>query len=414
MLNDTLREFLEASREAYGEGRPDYQRSLMEGRELAGNDPDAPRIESALGTNPTTTRLRDLMAHIGAPKWMQSNANERQVREEMGMGLKNTNKAIAGQLLGTIGADLTQDHSRELWWLLNAPQAVGNVVQEYSLNKVNPDLYSAEIVRDGRGDPIRKSEKDELLAIDLGLIDKESARRKKGVGIQYDKGTNEYVYNRRKYKPGHVAALSIPTGVAINAGIGLLNPLGGSGGYQAVLPSEGDASKTNNILGEIAAKYILGRTGGLLPYDEFSKVRPDVSHGEYNAYKAFKYDKALDYDITDGDVNLIPGGVLKATIDGIHGPEVQFLGRSLPVTTTAIPFATALAGTTLGAMPAIQRRFGLNPKHTIRNALMGGIAGVTGGGGMGYAIELERRRRNEASNEAAAAAYYAQTGGLNG
>jgi len=45
---------------------------------------------------------------------------------------------------------------------------------------------------------------------------------------------------------------------------------------------------------------------------------------------------------------------------------------------------------------------------------MGGIAGVIGGGGMGYAIELERRRRNEASNEAAAAAYYAQSSTLNG
>ena len=111
-------EFWDAVKEAYGEGRPDYQRGFMEGRSLAGNDPDAPRIESALGTNPTTTRLRDLMAHIGAPKWMQSNASERQVREELGMGLKKTNKGIAGQLLGTLGADLTQDHGRELWWLL--------------------------------------------------------------------------------------------------------------------------------------------------------------------------------------------------------------------------------------------------------------------------------------------------------
>ena len=48
-----------------------------------------------------------------------------------------------------------------------------------------------------------------------------------------------------------------------------------------MLPSEEDPSKTNNVLGEVAAKYILGRTGNLLPWDEFKKVRPDVSKDEY-------------------------------------------------------------------------------------------------------------------------------------
>ena len=38
-------------------------------------------------------------------------------------------------------------------------------------------------------------------------------------------------YRKRQYNPGDVASLLIPTGMAINAGIGLLNPLGGSGGY---------------------------------------------------------------------------------------------------------------------------------------------------------------------------------------
>ena len=38
----------------------------------------------------------------------------------------------------------------------------------------------------------------------------------------------------------------------------------------------------------------MGRTGNLLPYDEFSKVRPDVSKDEYGRYQAFKYDKNTD------------------------------------------------------------------------------------------------------------------------
>ena len=118
-------------------------------------------------------------------------------------------------------------------------------------------------------------------------------------------------YRKRQYNPGDVASLMIPTGVAINAGLGLLNPFGGAGGYEAALPSVEDPSKTSNVIGEVAAKYILGRTGNLLPYEEFSKHRPDVDIGEYNRYKAFKYDKELDYDISDGNANLAPFGALK-------------------------------------------------------------------------------------------------------
>ena len=54
-----------------------------------------------------------------------------------------------------------------------------------------------------------------------------------------------------------------------------------------------------------------------------------------------------------------PGRIAKFTADGIHGPEVQFLGRSLPVLTTAIPFATALAGGVAGVRTSKPIRGGL-------------------------------------------------------
>ena len=91
----------------------------------------------------------------------------------------------------------------------------------------------------------------------------------------------------------------------------------------------------------------MGRTGNLLPYDEFSQVRPDVSREEYNKYQAFKYGKDTDLNPFD-DGQILPGRVAKATTEGIHGPEIQFLGRSLPLTTAGIPFATALAGGVAG------------------------------------------------------------------
>ena len=46
--------------------------------------------------------------------------------------------------MGSLGADLTQDISRSWWWLLNAAQATGNVINETTLGLVNDDLYGAQ------------------------------------------------------------------------------------------------------------------------------------------------------------------------------------------------------------------------------------------------------------------------------
>ena len=134
-------------------------------------------------------------------------------------------------------------------------------------------------------------------------------------------------------------------------------------------------------------KYILGRTGNLLPWDEFKKVRPDVSKDEYMRYKAFKFEKEGDIDLSDGDVTL-PTGIIKYTSEGIHGPEVQFLGRSLPLATAIMPAAATIAGTTYGAR-----------KGGIRGGLVGGFGSAGVSMLTGNLIEDERRRRNAAENE---------------
>ena len=167
-----------------------------------------------------------------------------------------------------------------------------------------------------------------------------------------------------------------------------MNITGGAEGYKAAIPSDDDPTKTENVLQEVGMKYLLGRTGNLLPYDEFVKVRPDVSKDEYNRYQAFKYDKNTDIDITDGDIGVL-GGAIKATDEGIHGPELQFLGRSLPVTTGIVPFATSVAG---GAAGVATRR-------PIKHGFLGGLAGLAAGQIGGNLIEGERRRRNKEENE---------------
>ena len=386
-FQDMLKRAKAGFKDRYEEGREDYRQAYYAARELQGKDPEDARIKTTFATNPTAVMVRDL-TNTSEPIY-------RGRRAEMGMALSDDLPTRIGQVGGTIANDLTQDHSRSLWWLLNAPQASGNVINEYALSKANPDLFSHESTDIGvpvmdNGVPkvydkeqyTRENKAKYDAAVEAGLISKEGVKRK---GI----GQKDGMFTKRKYAPGDVAALAIPTGVAINAGIGLLNPLGGSGGYAAAIPSSEDPAKTENAVLEVAAKYILGKTGNLLPYEEFSKHRPDVDKGDYNRYKAFKYEKDTDLNpFDDGQVTL-PTGVAKFTMEGIHGPELQFLGRSLPATTTLVPFLGALAGGVAG----------VRTKRPIKGGVIGGMSGLIAGGATGMIAEELRRRAVSNANQ---------------
>jgi len=374
-------------KDRYEEGREDYRQAYYAAREMQGLDPEDARIKTTLATNPTQVMIRDLLG--------KSEPIYRGKRQEMGMGLSDDMPTRLGQIGGTVANDLTQDHSRGLWWLLNAPQATGNVINEFALSRAQPNLFrhdttnAAVPVMDNGAPKVyakehytRENREKYERALKQGLISKEGTKQK-GVGQK------DGMYTKRRYAPGDVAALAIPTGIAINAGIGLLNPLGGSGGYAAALPSNEDPSKTENAVLEVAAKYILGKTGNLLPYEEFSEHRSDVSRGDYNAYKAFKYDKDTDLNIFDDGQVTLPTGVAKFTMEGIHGPELQFLGRSLPATTTLVPYLGALAG---GVM-------GVRTKRPIKGGLIGGLSGLAVGTGTGLVLEEIRRRAASNANQ---------------
>jgi len=378
---------VEGFKDAYGEGREDYGIANRSGREKGRKDPSGARISTTAGTNPFSFRIREATG--------LADPNQVEARREMGMDLRGGRRHKTGQFLGTIGNDLTQDHTRSFWWLINAPQATANILNEIALKRANPELFGAKLATTGRypeGIPVmprdpKDPEKmqmnsDELeeryeTLVNSGLIDPVSGNTRKGVGVTKGK------YTRRTYNPGDVAALGIAPGAAINFGMGLMTPFGGSEGYEAAVPSAEDPTKTDNVLAEIAMKYFLGRTGNLLPYEEFRKVRPDVSKGEYNAYKAFKWDKEFDMDLSDGDFTL-PAGILKGTMDGIHGPEVQFLGRSLPLTTAMIPYAGAVAGTVSG----------IRTQTPIKSGLRRGFGGLVAGQALGHSLEALRRNRN--------------------
>lgn len=93
----------------------------------------------------------------------------------------------------------------------------------------------------------------------------------------------------------------------------------------------------------------------------------------------------------DGDFNL--GGILKGTTEGIRGPELSYLGKSMGVNDTLIPTTTAvlgsIAGAAAGRLPGIRG----NKVRTIGSLVGGGLAGLVGGQAAGGALEENRRRQ---------------------
>ena len=372
--------FFDAAREAYGEGREEWAKAFREGRKAEGLTENAPRMTEMTGAYATGIRGKELvddaLVKLGLKNLSENEIEARLIRDDLGIGAKKGLLPRAGQVAGTIGADLTQDNTRSFYWLLNAAQATGNVINESVLGSQrfgNPSLYKKDVVGN-----VKTAKKG-------GEFLDGAGKPRKGVSIG-DKG----VIEKRKFEPGHLAALGIPTGIAINTGLGLMTPFGGAEGYKAVLPDEEDPTKTSNVVGEVGLKYLMGSTGKMLPYSEFKEVRPDVSPEEYKAYQAFKYDKPF-FDVNpfdDGQMGIL-GGAVKTTDEGIHGPELQFLGRSLPVTTGIVPYLGALAGGVAG----------VRTKNPIRGGFGGGMAGLAVGQIAGSLLENERRRRNSAENQ---------------
>ena len=394
-IRNILSDFGEGFRDSYGVGREDRRNVMLRDRKLSGLTEESTKADSLMGTHPAAFRLQEITGRLRPEK--------RQALEEFDMQLKGSTARKGGQLTGDIANDLTQDTTRSVYWLLNALQATGEVINEQALSRVVPELYKKSRVQsteipftvtpDGKSPRyLNISDKDAIKEMVTAkkpmakyIDDKLTAAR----GYSFDDSGD---LQKRNYSPGMVQSLAIPTGIAINTGLGLMSPFGGAEGYKAALPSDDDPTKSSNVLGEVGLKYIMGRTGQLLPYEEFKKVRPDVSRDEYKRYQAFKYDKREDYNPTDGDLT-IGAGALKFTDEGIHGPEVQFLGRGLPVTTGIVPYTAALAGGLAGA------KYGARSKQAAIGGLLGGLGGLAAGQVGGNIIEGERRRRNSLENQ---------------
>ena len=208
------------------------------------------------------------------------------------------------QAAGVTAADVSRDGARNIWWFLNAPQAVSQIAALQA-------LHSA-------GEPIAKAE---------GL-------------------SSPFLIKNKNLR----LAATLPSVIAMSTAVG---NIGRPAGYKTVIPSAEDPRKTDAPVGEAISRYFLGRTGRLLPYEEFRKERPDVSKGEYERYKAYLFNKKTDLNPFDGDINVL--GALRATTEGIHGPEVNFMGKTIPVLTGVMPSLAAGFGLRKGVREAGKR-----------------------------------------------------------
>lgn len=160
-------------------------------------------------------------------------------------------------------------------------------------------------------------------------------------------------------------ALDLTSG---NVDLSNLEESGRPKGYAAVYATPENPTQTENAIAELGSRWILGRTGKLLPYEQFREERPDVAPEEYAAYK--------DYLADPG----VLGGVVKGTMNGIDGPEARFMGYRVPAE-AALSTAGMLGGVYAGSQiqsPRIAK---------VGRMAIGGVGGMLAGKVLGSFVD---------------------------
>ena len=120
----------------YSIGRDDTQQVFYRKRDLQELNKDAPMATAMLGNHQGITRLREATGKLNPAHAIALEEANMQLRKDKPLSYQ------IGQFGGTFAADLTQDTSRSLWWLINALQASGQVINDFALQKAVPELWS--------------------------------------------------------------------------------------------------------------------------------------------------------------------------------------------------------------------------------------------------------------------------------
>lgn len=159
-------------------------------------------------------------------------------------------------------------------------------------------------------------------------------------------------------------------------GFSVLNPVRDEEGKIA------DRTKSENVPAEYFGRYITGRTGRLLPWEDFQKERPDVDFDTYSNYRKYLYqDKGVD-----------GLGILKGSARGLNEPEFRVFGYRVP--------ASGVAGSAgaLGGLAAAARMLPGNMKHRTAAILAAGYgSGMAAGTATKHLSNalLKRREKDE-------------------
>jgi hypothetical protein len=264
--------------------------------------------------------------------------------------------ARIGHILGALGKDFTTDGSRVVYWALNHPLAVTSVFAEMAAEaaKLSDDVLRAEYRAKGQKEPGRAQ------------IEEEWAKR---MGFFHPE-------NPTGRMPAVLAKQAIPilastAVVATSGNHDILNLAQGARapGFKPVFPNYDDPTQTENVPLELAARYIAGRRGRLLPWEEFTQERPEVSPSDYEAYR--------DLERSRGAL----GGLAKGTMRNLEGePEVQLMGFRTPLSSVGTAAGTMLGG--IAGSHIGNRRLLLKEPEGVRRvagALLGGLAGAGAG-----------------------------------
>lgn len=269
--------------------------------------------------------------------------------------------AKASYVAGRVAHDVLSDGTRVPYWALNHPLAITGVFGDEATAAAGllPDYKAA-----------RKDNKH----LSKEVIDEDFSRK---MGYSHANHFEGAPLALARYAIPAMAATAM---VQASGNHNMLNALGGGrpAGFKAVFDSDEDSRVSTNPVLEAAVRYMFGRTGRLLPWQEFTEERPDVSPEDYKSYGAYQYDKG-------------PGGVglIKGTGRNIDGePEFTMMGFRVPFSA-----GTATGGAMIGAIAGareLQGKIpqdlpGMKPQGHRRlagaaiGALLGSLSGKAGG-----------------------------------
>lgn len=274
-------------------------------------------------------------------------------------------EAKASYVAGRLAHDVLTDGTRTPYWALNHPLAITGVVghEITPAAGLGPDYDALSEELENRGERVTRQ-----------AIDEEFARR---AGFRFNgEGSGPPLTLAKHAIPAMAtAAMTMAAG-----NTDYLNILGGgrTPGFQAVMPVEGDPTQSSNPLLELGARYLFGRTGRVLPWEQFTQERPDVSYDDYQSYAAYQFDK--------GPLGI---GLIRGTTRNLDGePEAAMMGFRVPLS-AATAAAGAMGGGYLGATQAenfinaeMQERLKLGTSPGARRlagAAVGGLLGAIGG-----------------------------------